>query len=560
MTSFLTRKRIAGAAVVVVVLGGAVAAAGARSDDGPTYRTVTASTESVDQELHSVGTVEPVSQASVAFPVAGTVAGVDVEVGQEVTVGSRLATLDVDDLEVTLHEKQAALDQANLVLQLALDGEDVSGISGSGTPNGGFGRSATAGGNAELEAAQQAVLDAQKAVDDATAAANLAYDNAVSVCSTATVDATVEAGSTTTTAASTDGNAACLAALQAVLDAQAQVTAAQADLTEAVDALDALLDEMANQPTTPTTTTPTSPSTPSSGSNGGASDGSNGTSGGSLPNGSSSSGSSPSGGADASNGAASSSPSAEDLISYQKAVDAATDEVAVAQQAIDQATIVSPIDGRVASVDLAVGDEVEAASSTANVVVVGEGGLEVTTSISVKDLPDVEIGQQASVTPDGSDTAIKGEIVRIGITADTSGSTASYPVTIGLTGDTSAMGNGSTASVVIVTSAAEQALAVPTSAISVDGDRSTGSVLADGKAKTTTVETGAVGSTWTEVTDGLEEGDVVILADLDEPLPGSATDGSSNSQGQGPGGGTFTFPGGGAAPGGGSSGFRPPGN
>ena len=544
MPSFLTRKRLAGAAVVVVVLGGAVAAASARSDSSPTYRTAEAGLEQVDQELHSVGSIEPVSQASVAFPVAGTVAGVDVAVGQEVTVGSRLATLDVADLQVTLNEKQAALDQANLVLQLALDGEDVSGLGGGGSPSsGGFGRPA-ANGNAELAAAQQAVLDAQKAVDEATAAADLAYDNAVSVCSAATVQATVDEGSTTTTSAATDDSAACLAALQAVLDAQAEVSAAQAQLTEAVDALNALLDEMATDPGTTTTTSPSSPSIP----NGGTSDGQSG--GGSLPSGSSGSdgaSGSPSGGT---GGATSSSPSAEDLISYQKAVDAAEDEVAVAQQAIDQATIVSPIDGRIASVDLAVGDEVEAASSTANIVVVGEGGFEVTTTISVKDLPDVEVGQTARVTPDGADAAVEGEVVRIGVTADSTGS--SYPVTIGLTGDTSEMGNGSSASVVIVTSAAEEALAVPTSAVTVDGDRSTVQVVTDGAATQTTVETGAIGATWTEITDGLEQGDRVVLADLDQPLPGSATDTSSNSgQGQGPT--TFTFPGGGG-------GFRPPGN
>lgn len=544
MAPFLTRKRLAATGVVVLVLGGAVAAASARTESSPSYRTAEASREEVDQELHTVGSVEPVSQASVSFPVAGTVEGVDVSVGQAVTVGSRLATLDVAGLEVALHEKQAALDQANLVLQLALDGEDVSSLSAGGAPaGGGFGRAAVNDADAELKAAQQAVLDAQKAVDEATAAADLAYDNAVSVCSEAAVQATVEESTTTTSAGSSSD--ACLSALQAVLDAQAQVTAAQAQLTDAVDALNALLDERADTPSTPTTTAPSSPSVPGTGNQ------TPNTEGGSVPSGSSGSPSTGTG------SAGSSSPSAEDLVSYQKAVDAAEDEVAVAQQAIDQATIVSPIDGRIASVNLAVGDEVEAASSTANIVVVGEGGFEVTTSVSIKDLPNVEVGQTAMVEPDGDDEAVEGEVVRIGVSADSTGS--SYPVTIGLTGDTSAMGNGSTASVVIVTSAARQALAVPTSAVTVDGDTSTVQVVVDGKAKETKVETGAVSSTWTEITDGLEEGDVVVLADLDEPLPGSATDtSSSSSQGQGPGGGTFTFPGGGALPGGGS--FRPPGN
>ncbi|HWJ98204.1 MAG TPA: HlyD family efflux transporter periplasmic adaptor subunit, partial [Acidimicrobiales bacterium] len=455
MPSFFTRRRLAAASVVVVVIGGAVAAASARSESSPSYRTTRAGMEDVDQELHTVGSVEPVSQASVSFPVAGTVAGVDVAVGEEVTVGSRLAALDVADLTVTLHEKQAALDQASLVLQMALDGEDVSGLaSGGGPANGTFGRPAAGGANAELKAAQQAVLHAQKAVDEAAAAAGLAYANAVSVCRPATVPTAIEEGSTTTTTTTaTDSSQACLDALQAVLGAQAQVAAAQAQLTDAVDALRTLLDETANRPSTPTTTTSSPPSIPSGGSS--SNDG------GSSPSGSpGSNGSSglPSGGT-----GASSSPSAEDLVAHQKAVDAAEDEVAVAQQAIDQATVVSPIDGRIASVNLQVGDEVEAASSTADIIVVGEGGFDVTTSVSVKDLPDLEVGQAATVKPDGVDAAVGGEVVGIGVTADATGS--SYPVTIGLTGDTSAMGNGSTASVVIVTSAAEQALAVATSAV-----------------------------------------------------------------------------------------------
>lgn len=547
MTRFPIRKRAAAAIVVAAaVLGGAVAAASARSEPAPSYRTATASVRSVDQQIHAVGTVEPVSQASVAFPVAGTVAGVDVTVGEEVSVGSRLATLDLAELEVARNEKQAALDQAELVLQMALDGEDVSGIAGGGAPSGGFGRPA-ASSDAELEAAQQAVVDAQEAVDEATAAAALAFENAVAVC--AAVAPTGDAEQADAAAAAT-GDDACFAALQAVLAAQAEVTAAQEQLAAAAEGLTTLLEERAGEPgaTTTTTTTPSSPSIP---------EGDDGSSplagGGTLPGGSSGSDGQPSGStADLGGATESSSPSAEDLIAYQKAVDAAEDELAVAQQAIDQATIVSPIDGRVATVGLAAGDEVEAASSTASIVVVGDGGFEVSTSVSVKDLPDLEVGQPAQVIPDGASDPVAGEIVRIGITPDTSGSTATYTVTIGLTGDTSTMRNGSTASVVIVTSAAEEALAVPTSAVTVDGDRSSVRVVSDGAAEEVEVDTGAVGATWTEILDGVEEGDEVVLADLDEPLPGSATDTSSSGQGSLPGGGTFTFPGGGGGfPGGG---------
>lgn len=558
MKNFLTRKRIAAVAVIAAVLLGAVAAASARSEGGPSYRTAEAAMHTVDQVLDAVATIEPVSQATVAFPVAGTVDAVDVKVGQEVTIGSRLASLDVADLKVTVNEKQAALDQAELTLSLALAGEDVGTVSGGGTPSDGFGRPAASGSNAELQAAQLAVLDAQEEVDAATAAAQLAFDNASTVCSSAALDAAVSGDDTSTTAATTDSSATCLAALQAVLDAQAQVTAAQQQLTEAADALTALLDELATgteTTATTTTTTPKTPTSPTTPSTPGGTSGESGTTGSSgAPSGWTGSASSTGG---ASSG--SSSPSAEALIAYQKQVDAAADELAVAEQAVDQATIVSPIDGTVAAVNLAVGDEVEAASATANIVVVGDGGYEVTTSISVKDLPDVAVGQAATVTPDGDDEAVAGEVVRIGVSADTSSSTATYQVTIGLTGDTSTMGNGDIAAVEIVTSAADEALAVPTSAVTVDGDRSTVQVVSDGgdgTAKTVTVETGAIGQTWTEITKGLDEGDEVVLADLDDPLPGSATDTSSTSGtdtgggGSFPGGGSFTAPPGGMPSGG----------
>jgi hypothetical protein len=56
-----------------------------------------------------------------------------------------------------------------------------------------------------------------------------------------------------------------------------------------------------------------------------------------------------------------------------------------------------------------------------------------------------------------------------------------------------------------------------------------------------TVEVGAIGSTWTEVRSGLEAGQQVVLADLSEPLPGTATesndtDGAGGFQGGPPGG------------------------
>jgi HlyD family secretion protein len=504
--------------VAAATLGTAVAATAGGSSD-PTYRTATASEQSVDQLLATVGTIEPVSQASVAFPTAGTVAGVSVAVGDPVTVGTPLASLDTEALRAARNEAQASLDQAELVLQLALDGDDPSSVLGGAPAGGAFGRPVRTPSGALAEA-RQAVVDASAAVSDALAVAEAAAANADAVCGATDADA-----------------ASCQDALAASLAAQQQLVAAQQELVAAIDALTELLEQLADEAASTTTTTepaptPTVPAAPSGGST-------------TLP----SAGSATTGG-DLSPTTTSTSPSAEDLVAYQEAVDAAELAVAVADQALDQAEIVSPIVGTVVSVGLAAGDEVEAASATQAIVVVGDGGFEVTTEVSVTDLPDLAVGQAASVVPDGVDEAIDGEVVAIGV-APSSGSTT-YPVTIALTGDTGELGNGATASVAIETASVADALAVPTSAVTVDGDTTTVTRLVDGDTEVVEIEIGAIGSTWTEVTEGLDAGDEVVLADLDAPLPGSATDSSSS----GSTGGSFV-PGGGF-PGGGIGGGGPP--
>lgn len=89
-------------------------------------------------------------------------------------------------------------------------------------------------------------------------------------------------------------------------------------------------------------------------------------------------------------------------------------------------------------------------------------------------------------------------------------------------------------------------------------------LVTDDRAETVTVGVGVIGSTWTEITSGLEAGQVVVIADLDEVLPGSATATSSGdddaTDGDGP---TGIVPGGfggGGFPAGGlPTGMRPPG-
>ncbi|HYV60336.1 MAG TPA: hypothetical protein VFA62_09745, partial [Acidimicrobiia bacterium] len=68
-----SRRRIAVAALVVVVASVALATR-AFGSSGPSYRTAAVDRRSIAAQLNGTATIEPVSQANVAFPISGTVA------------------------------------------------------------------------------------------------------------------------------------------------------------------------------------------------------------------------------------------------------------------------------------------------------------------------------------------------------------------------------------------------------------------------------------------------------------------------------------------------------
>src|SRR5262249_11573058 len=157
------------------------------------------------------------------------------------------------------------------------------------------------GGSGSLRDAQQAVIDAQRAVDDALHTAAAKQDAAANVCAAAGVGGD---GATTPTP---EALAACQTAMHGVAEAHQAGSAAQQQLASASRALDAMLQEQA--------------ANGGSGSNQGGNGGSN-------QQGTGSGATNPSSGSSSSSG---SSPTSADLASYQQAVDAAEAQVAAAQ-------------------------------------------------------------------------------------------------------------------------------------------------------------------------------------------------------------------------------------
>lgn len=405
------RRALVLALALVIVVGGSTGAwAISRRSTATTAATqlVAATTGTMKQTVSATGTVEPQQQANLQFGQTGKVTAVDVQVGQQVTAGSTLATLDPSSLQsaVTLAQAQLMAAQAQL------------------------------------------------------------------------------------TAADTAGNAAQIAS------ANAQVTSAQGRLTSAQQALaQASL-------TTPLTGTVAAVNIVPGDQVTGASTGSASSSG-SGPASSSSSGSG-SGGPDSS-GSGSSGPGAS---------------------------------------------SVNSSASSAQVVVISTTSWLVDASVGASDLPSLKTGMQATITAVGAADPVFGTVSTIGVLGTTSGGTSTFPVTIAVTGRPSGLYAGSTATVLITVKQLPDVLTVPTQAIHVDNGQTVVYQMRNGQQVSTPVTVGTVSGATTEITQGLHDGDQVVLAARPTTNRGTGTRTGSDGSGAGGGG----APGGGGLGGGGLGG------
>jgi multidrug efflux pump subunit AcrA (membrane-fusion protein) len=521
--------------VIAVVGGGAAAAVAATSGNGPQYRTATVRTGSVRQTITLTGTLNPVTSATVNFPAAGTVATVKVHAGQHVAAGQTLGVLQTHSLreQVTAAQATVAAAQSQLAGDEAAQNNTSTGTTSTATTgNTGSGSSSNRTTSAtSVTSAQKAVTTGQQIADAALSTARQALTAEIGVCGAgattsprATTSPSPAPTATPTTAADASG---CIAAAQSVLSAQQRVSQAQQQVANSESRLAQLLATAATSASQPTVTarpTGTSTSSPSTGQR---------------------------------------TPTAADLAADQAKIDAAQAQLAVAQQNLQAATLTSPIAGTIASVTVVAGQAVTASPTTGEFTVVSLGAEQATVDVGATQIPQVHVGERATVTPDGTPTPVAGHVSAVNIygTTSSAGST-SYPVTIALDGSLTNASVGENASVTIITNEVGNVLTVPTSAIQRTGTRSSVDTLHNGTPSTVPVTVGAIGTTTTQIKSGLKAGDVVVLATVSAPVPASNSNSflvrrlTGGAGGGGLTGGAGGGPGGGAgfAPGAGRSG------
>jgi len=191
--------------------------------------------------------------------------------------------------------------------------------------------------------------------------------------------------------------------------------------------------------------------------------------------------------------------------------------VQTAQIALDQAKLnltgsqlVAPFDGVVAVVSIQVGQQVS--SSAEAVTLVNLSQLEAQVDVSETDLPSIKVGQSVQVTFDAlTGQTFTGTVTNVALVGTTSSGVVNYPVTIALDPTDAAIRPSMTANVSIVVEQRDNVLLVPNRAVKTSGKQKTVTVLQDGKSTQVAVTLGMSGDTQSEVTSGLNEGDVVVI-------------------------------------------------
>ncbi|WP_456788855.1 efflux RND transporter periplasmic adaptor subunit [Cellulomonas sp. P5_C5] len=216
----------------------------------------------------------------------------------------------------------------------------------------------------------------------------------------------------------------------------------------------------------------------------------------------------------------------------QAQVDVARSGVDTAQAAMDDATLTAPVAGLLTAVNLEVGDAVggsegPSAETAAQFTIVGTDAWQVDVTVSDADVALVEVGDQAEVTLDGATEPVFGTISAIGLLSTSDTGVAAYPVTVAVTGDQEGLHDGVAAEVELVYERRTDVLTVPSLAVTTaeDGTTTVQQTDSEGQIVDVPVTTGETSGNVTEITEGLAEGDEVVLAVF---TPGTGGTGRQN--------------------------------
>src|ERR1035437_8031732 len=508
---------IGGVALVVAAGGGYMYVhAGSTATQ---YRTATVALGTIQQTLSLTGNLSPISQSNVNFQVSGSVTAVNVSVGQTVTAGQVLATVDGTTMQSALTQAQASLTAA----QAKLSADQSSGSSATAAQNVATARTNLANDQtADRDAVAvnaQTVRSDQRTISSDQSAVN--SDNQAVSAAQQQYNADGCSSSSSSSTCQTDAQNLSAAQQQQAKDTQAlntAQTALQNDQVRGQQSNDQAAAKVASDQTA-------------------------------LSNALSSSGSS-------SSAASQQASIAQDTAGVTQAEQTVSNDTTT----VNNTSLLAPSAGTVAAINVVVGNSVSTtpsstaaasnSSASANFIILTPGSFQVTGTISDSQVNQVAIGQHAVVTAAGTTEGLAAAVTSVAEIATVTSGVATFPVTVQVTGSHPALRDGMSASISVIISRVVGVLTGPTSAVHTNGTTSTVQVLRNGVATSATVTTGAADSWRTEIQSGLAQGATVIIATVTSTIPtpptttGGAGRGFGGGGGGGGGGGAIAIPGG----------------
>ena len=204
-------------------------------------------------------------------------------------------------------------------------------------------------------------------------------------------------------------------------------------------------------------------------------------------------------------------PSSGDaVLSAQQQVTNAELSLQTAQRRLAGTVIKAPMSGRVLSVGGRVGSEVTP-GGTGFIVLGDVAGLSVRAEVSEADVGRLAVGQEASITLPNRAEAVTGRVSQIDPAGTVTDRLVRYGALIALDQASADVLLGQSATVVVTVASASDVLFVPTGAVAdVSGDSGAVTVRSDGREQVRSVRIGLRGEQYTEILDGLVEGDEVV--------------------------------------------------
>jgi HlyD family secretion protein len=200
-----------------------------------------------------------------------------------------------------------------------------------------------------------------------------------------------------------------------------------------------------------------------------------------------------------------------DIALAQETVKQSQIALETAQANLDGATLRAPFDGIIASVSGNVGEQVS--SGTPIVTLIDPTTVRVDTTVDESDIAKVKVGQDAVLTIDSlPGVSLQGKVVSIAGSATVSSGVVTYVVSVGLsTPNDGTLKEGMTVAATITVASKDNVLMVPSRAVKTSGRNRVVEVVVNGKTEQRTVQVGQSNDQYVEITDGLQEGDQVLI-------------------------------------------------